>query len=256
MPRTEWPPYRTVAELTHKHFGRPAVVMGGGPSLTPANIRLAPTDAVFLSANDHGLRFLSDHPELGLRASYVVACDKIEERVRYDVRYKRERPWGVPLITRKCYGDFRLVHMPAPLTGLVSAWVARLMGCSPIIVIGMDLYSGATYHDNSKATSAGKCTSAREHRLGWHKLRNTYRAMYRAIGCHDFVREELGVYDPREPVESPRDAYELHVDNPEVPVLLTRPATLYTRRMAPGIVIHVGEKEAANLISQRQAVRA
>jgi hypothetical protein len=256
MARTEWPPYRTVAELIHAHVGRAAVVMGGGPSLTPANIRQAPSDALYISANDHGLRFLADHPKLELRASYVVAVDKIPERLRYDQRYGRERPWNVPMITRKCYGDFRVLHMPAPLTGLVSAWLARLMGCSPIIVIGIDLYSGATYHDQPKAASNGKTISTKEHRQQWRQLSIEHPAMYRALGCHEYVREVLGTYDPAEPVEPPLSAAELARGNPEVRVRIIQPAEIYLRKFSPGTVIDVGVKEAACLINERKAIKA
>lgn len=256
MPRTEWPPYRTVAELIHAHVGRAAVVMGGGPSLTAANLRHAPPDALYISANDHGLRFLADHPKLNARASYVVAVDRIEERTRYDVRYGRSRPWHVPIITRKCYGDYRLLHMPAPLTGLVSAWLARLMGCSPIVVIGMDLYCGPTYHDEPNARSNGKCTSARDHRQQWRQLTTEHPAMYRALGCHEYVREVLGTYDPTEPVTPPLGADELARGNPEVRVRITQPAEIYLRKFAAGTIIRVGVKEAAALINERKAIKA
>lgn len=198
MPRDAWPPYRTVRDLIHAHVGRPGVVIGGGPSRTAA-IAATPTDAIFISTNDHGLRELKRHPAPPRRIHYTVACDRIERRARYDIGKGGDATaWGVPVISRHMWADYRLLFLPGKSSGMAAAWLLRLMGCTPIILTGMDLYTGGTYADDPTARSSGKTVAAVEHLRRWRVLAKAYPAMYRVIGCDKRLAADFGYYDPEE----------------------------------------------------------
>lgn len=204
MPRAVWPPYRPVRELIHAHRGRAAVIMGGGISM-PVGLDQAPADALYISINDHGVRRFKREPKryAGRVISYVVACDDIEKRARFDVGKGGDgSPWNIPVISRHMWADWRVLFMAGPSSGKVGAWFARLLGCSPIILTGIDLYIGGTYHDDPKAESTGKLLTDLQHLQNWNKMVKQFPAMYRTIGCHPKLTKALGRYDPAEPVQA------------------------------------------------------
>ena len=170
------PPYRTVRELVHTHVGRPAVVMGGAPSL-PDEIEQCPKDALYLSANEHGVKLIAERfPDR--RCSYIVALDKILDRL--------DR-WGVPIVSRHAWADYVILRFRLPdggqNSGMAAAWLARLMGCAPIIVIGVGCYSnGQAYWHAPKAQTNGFVTPPKEHIARWMMFKRMYPAMYRTIG--------------------------------------------------------------------------
>lgn len=138
---------RTLRDLIHAHAGRPAIVMGGGPSLPWAfvpffNTLGLPADAVLISANAHGCR-LADHG-FCRRPDYIVCVDNIEAQLR---------PWGVPIIARREWADVVMFQKPVHGSGRVAAFVAWVLGCSPIILAGMDVYTGGVYYDDPDAFS-------------------------------------------------------------------------------------------------------
>lgn len=263
MPRQDWPPYRTVRSLLLKHVGQAAVVMGGGPSLAK-HIHEAPSDALYVAVNDHGLRLLKDRcATLAPRqAAYVVACDKIEERARFDIGPRdlpppaRDRaPWGLPVVSRHVWADYRLPFMPAPNSGMSAAWLARFMGCAPIILTGMDLWSGATYHDAPNATSSGRAATAAQHLRRWTTMLSTYPGQYRTLGCSPLLAEKCAHYDPAERAADPPDADSLVRELQTQWCRLTRDAEVSQRRFPSGAVLelHIGEVE--RLVKTRRAVR-
>lgn len=160
----EWPAYRTVRELVHTHVGMPAVVIGGGES-APASIDECPIDAVHISANGHGFHLRP--------CQYVVALDK--ESIGH------RRP-GTTLVSRYPWADYRILESPAPSSGIAGAWLARLMGCTPIYIVGMDCYRGGTYFHNPTAKSSGKSQSVETHVNRWLKFLQQFGADYRFIG--------------------------------------------------------------------------
>lgn len=261
MPRQSWPPYRTVRELVLKHPGVPAVVMGGGESLAKY-IEQAPVDAIYLSVNDHGLRLLKDRPELNRRASYTVCADAIEERVRADVGFpdlpgppRDGKPWGVTVIARHPWGDFRLTNMPVPNSGMAAAWIARLMGCAPIILMGMDLWERGTYHDAPKARSSGKSAPAATHLERWCTLLATYPAQYRVLGCSPLLREKCAHYDPHEPRAPVLDRDKLNRDLRSRFVRMKVDSPVSHRPFKAGEVVELQAKEADTLLRLGKAIR-
>lgn len=113
--------------LQDRHKGRPAVVLGAGPSL-PGQLSMIPEGAVKIAVNE--------------RPSKLVDCDYI---VFYDdntVQLVR----GLHGETVSPYGssDYQ-VDDTAWFGGSSShtaAYIACFMGCEPVILMGMDLYQG------------------------------------------------------------------------------------------------------------------
>lgn len=163
MSREKWPRYRTVRNLIHRHVDRPGIVIGGGPS-APAQIEKCPTDAIVVSANDHGFK---------LRAcDFIASLDRIEQRVRAH---------DVPLVSRHLFADYRVLQPPQPNSGILGAWLLRLLGCSPIYLVGMDCYDGQTYFHDPAAKSSGFAQSPREHLERWRAFLKAFPGNYAAF---------------------------------------------------------------------------
>ena len=254
-----WPPYQTLAPLVHAHAGRAAVIVGGGQSIRTA-LPKCPSDALYIGVNDHGARYLKDHAELGRRIDYIVACDKIEERARADVGLpgmtRDGTPWGVPVISRHPWADHRLLYMPGTCSGQAAAWVARFMGCAPVILVGMDLYRGSTYVDAPKAKSSGFLITDMEHAKRWWDVVRRYPYQYVTIDCHILIADRFGVYEPgmeaAAPIERERLIAELQISR----IQLRRDTLIDQRPFHAGDVVEVSRKEAENLTKQRGAVFA
>lgn len=155
---------RAVSWLVHRHAGEPAVVIGGGMS-HPAGMQRVPGPeaAVYISANDHGAK---RYP-----CQYICCLDMIEERLR---------PYGVPIVSPRRYGDFRIFRNPCAQSGMLGVWLAWVMGCSPILLVGMDCFRGGTYHDDPDATSSGTRIQLKSHLTRWQALGERLGADIRA----------------------------------------------------------------------------
>lgn len=227
-------PYRTLRELVHAYKGMPAVVMGGGPSL-PGELERCPGrgQALYISANDHGAKLVG--------CDYIVAHDKIEERLR---------PFGVPLVSRHLWADIRYVTFPAANSGVIAAWVAAMFGCAPIHIAGMDCWTGGTYWHDPNAKSAGHLLSRDVHLGRWRQLMTTAPAEYRPMGSvlGDAVRA-WAVQTPAGP--APREACLASVAG--VVVRFERDATLKTRRFRAGERVELTKHEAQKFVGARQA---
>jgi hypothetical protein len=255
MPRTSWPPYQTLRPLIHAHVGRTAVVMGGGPTLAEA-MKIAPADALYISVNDHGLRFFKRRGD-PRRCSYVVACDKIEKRARFDCRDPGDdgQPWGLPVISRHMFADYRLLHLPAPNSGMSGAYFARLLGCAPVIITGMDCYTGGTYHDDPKAGSTGRNIRPADHRSRWTKLGVQYPGMYRTIGCDPVLARHFGTYNPEEKPEAPAPLAQLVQELRRFRCVLKAEATICQRPFKSGQVLDLMQREVEQLMKEKRATR-
>lgn len=240
-----WPPYQTLRPLIHAHVGRTAVIMGGGPTLIDA-MRIAPAEALYISANDHGCRLFKNTPGETRQVSYIVACDKIEFRVR---------PFAIPIIGRHMWADYRLLFMPGPSSGMAAAWAARFMGCAPIILTGMDFYTGGTYHDDPQAASTGKNIAAKSHAVRWQSLVALYPAQYRTIGCYPGLANRLGIYDPKERAAPPIAREQLLKELRSEHVRLKIESMISMRIFPAGAQLELHVEEAKKLFKTRRAER-
>lgn len=155
----------TLTKLVHAHWGRPAVVMGGGPTL-PDDMAKCPQGALLISANEHGCKLT--------KCDYIVCCDEIEKKVR---------PYNTPIIGTKLWADYRVFEKVVPNSGALACMVAWVMGCAPIIIAGCTLYQGATYWHSHGATSTGQLLTLDRHLARWSRLRDLFpNAMFRVTG--------------------------------------------------------------------------
>jgi len=241
MPRS-WPPYQTLRPLIHRYVGRAAVVMGGGMSLDES-MRRTPAAALHISVNGHGCRHFLRHPDPDRRCEYVVACDKIEPEVR---------PFGLPIVSRHMWADYRLLFMPRASSGMAAAWVARAFGCAPIILVGMDCYVGGTYMDRPDARSTGHSVPLSIHLKRWGELAEMFPAQYRALGGHKEVRKILGAYDPDEPA---RPAAVESIDLRGELLRTTAACTIAAREFPAGVELELMPREAKILADKGKGVR-
>jgi hypothetical protein len=136
---------RVISELFETYRGKPALVIGGGPSVL-VDLPTLPVDfrpSLVLSANEHGTkqdRFAVD---------FIVNCDKIH-CMRHEPMEPFLRQFGVSIINRWSWADVRLEDWTfSGNSGTTSVAVAAALGCSPIVVTGIDFWStGRRYfHD-------------------------------------------------------------------------------------------------------------
>lgn len=187
---------RPLADLIHAHAGRPAFVMGGGDSL-PKDLERAPRDCVYISANQHGC-FLRT-------CDYIVAIDswfKKDFKTPQGTTM-RMRDFGVPVISvRREDADIRMFEKPTSNSGVSAAWVAWVMGCAPILIGGMDCYTGGTYFHDPKAQSSGRSVHLTQHLGRWAKLPQVAPdGMFRVMSGP--LVGLFPAYDPAEAVRSP-----------------------------------------------------
>lgn len=125
--------------LRDAHKGRVAVVLGGAESL-PSEFWRCPWDAVRISANEHGCKFT--------RCDYIVALDDLTEKLQ---------PYGVPRIgPYLTYEHPYLDKWTVANSAAFGCYVALVMGCSRVIVTGVDCYRSGYWHHETAPKVAGK----------------------------------------------------------------------------------------------------
>lgn len=147
---------RVMGALVHRHIGRPAVVMGGAPSL-PDELQSCPENAVYISAKEHGAMLRI--------CDYIVCVDDVEQEQRGYAR-------GAPIIAPHPWGDYRIFGAPVPNTGATALWCAWIMGCAPIIVVGCQLYTTGTYFHDPRRMVTGRNQSVDEQIKRFKKIVN------------------------------------------------------------------------------------
>lgn len=163
------PANRTLFDLVYAHAGRPAVVCGGAPSL-PSDLQRvydSPTWswAKFISANHHAFKAtLEPRPWV----DYIACCDNGPN----DENRKLLRTFGRPIVSPRRWADFRVLAPTISNSAAVGVYVAWAMGCAPIIVCGVELYTGGTYFDDPEAESSGHTITLQQHLQRWSKLKH------------------------------------------------------------------------------------
>lgn len=143
----------TIGAYVGKHYGKPAVILGGGSTLQD-DLAQTPAGAVRFAVNMHA-------HIAGVLADYAVFCDN-PGRAFYSELPPREitprishhgAPWSDIHLT-PAVPDFGF-------TSGVATWVAQLMGCDPVIVCGMGCYQDRAYcHDLAQHPRASELHAA------------------------------------------------------------------------------------------------
>lgn len=165
-------------KLIGAHEGQPAIVICGGPSapdqLEEVRGKLK-ADPVLISVNEHGCKLE--------KCDYSVSLDNIEPKMR-DCDTVRITPYR--------WADVKLVgHWNASNSGRTACWVAWKMGCTPVVIIGADLYQTGTYWWDTNAHSSGKNTKLEGHLREWSVVPN--RVPAEILACAGGPLVEHGV---------------------------------------------------------------
>lgn len=123
---------KLMSVFRNKYAGRPAAVLGGGPSL-PGDMERLPKDCVLIAVNHHALKLCkpsfmvyNDHPDdfSGLdEAVRTFKGIKVSPEPTSDIKFDVEVWTGF-------------------YSSNLATWLALWMGCDPVLLCGMDCYQG------------------------------------------------------------------------------------------------------------------
>lgn len=133
-----------MSALKDFYAGRPAGVLGGGPSL-PMDMARLPKDCILIAVNYHAFHLCDP--------DFMVYNDQPDsDPVLFDAV---RRPEGAVRVSPDPTSD--VIFDVDVWTGFYSsntaAWLALWMGCSPVILCGMDCYQGdqVYFHEYNRA---------------------------------------------------------------------------------------------------------
>ena len=148
---------QSVGDQKDRFKGRPAVILGAGPSL-PAQIKHIPENAVKISINER--------PPLLIDCDYVVFYDFNTIPLVGEINAKKISPFNG-------YSEFWIdsdVWFNG-WSGSAAVWFACYAGCKPVILMGMDLYQGEkeyfTDENPGKFQSSGGTVPLEKHLAAW-----------------------------------------------------------------------------------------
>lgn len=130
-----------ISSLFDKHYGKPILVIGGGPSVN-GDLADLPLDyfSAVISANDHGMR------QHKFKVDYMVNVDKTHLERRMPMR-EFMRPFKTPIINRLSWSDYRLPYWKLVTnSGLTAVAVASVLGGHPVVTTGIDMWVGGNLY--------------------------------------------------------------------------------------------------------------
>ena len=150
-----------ISALVGRFAGRPAIVMGGAPSLE-SDLEQIPDllkeQAVWISANEHGVMYLV---QSGLAPDFVVANDRHHQDTGEPMLARIRKVTGAPVISHRHQGDYRIHDTKywnlSTNSGLMAIFVAWLLVGPQGLVIptGIQHYQKGTYWHDTEAVSSG-----------------------------------------------------------------------------------------------------
>jgi hypothetical protein len=159
---------KLIFSLLGAHVGRPAVVIGGGPSAPRQWDKAAANldNPVLISANGHAFK-------LGTGADYIFCKDHRSTETK-ELMEPALREFDVPIVSRYYWADFRVVRWPVTgNSGMMAIGLAAMMGCCPIVPIGFDAYQNGTYFHNLTVTNVSLGRPEGHWRSRYQRLRDT-----------------------------------------------------------------------------------
>jgi hypothetical protein len=190
-----------ISKLVNSGAGRMGIVICGGPS-APSDLKKIPNaeKALMVSANGHAFK-------LKLKPDYIWCKDHIRvypgymDRGRHREYMERElRPFGVPIATPNFWGDFRAADWALTQfnSGQQALAFLTLLGCAPIIPVGMDCFAGDLYFHCKDAPNI-----SRGRKPGyWNSRIQKLKAALPGApirGVSGLVRDIFGPYQPDKP---------------------------------------------------------
>lgn len=239
------------ADLKQTHPGRPAVIVGGGPSVAD-HLDEWPDNAIVIGVKEHATL-------AGIRQDYLVSYDNIWTVDRYnplkpliEALPEDKRP---KLISRFPWADYQLTNFfNKPNSGLVATWCAHIMGCYPIILTGMDCFSSDAHYFHDKAQSPNGHKYAKDPRYYQRQWREVtmqpecQSIVLRVLGDVGPLPEVFGQYDPNEVIEPPKAPDPITFDIEGPLVKFTRNTLVQGQHMMRGGYAYVSDREARNIV--------
>jgi hypothetical protein len=209
------------------------VIIGGGMSRSTQMALAPPADqAIYISTNAHGLeRWPCD---------YTVCLDNIEDQLRQ---------WDVPIVSTRRFANIYVLEQKVCQSGMLGAYIAWVMGCSPIFLAGIDCYQGGTYEDDPEARSGGRKIPLKNHLMRWRKARALIRGDVRTFGGP--LAELFPVHDSTVPAKPAWPAERLYREVGGTVVQFEVPHRLAPVDYARGSIVELPDREAKKLQPRR-----
>lgn len=164
-------------QIHGKHEGQPAIIICGGPSAPEQlkKVRSKLKDPVLISVNEHGCKLT--------KCDYSISLDNIHKKM-VDCDTQKITPYN--------WADIKLTgHWNASNSGRTACWVAWKLGCTPVVLVGADLYQTGTYWWDKKAHSSGNNTRLPNHIKEWEVV--PHRVPAEILTCAGGPLVEAGV---------------------------------------------------------------
>lgn len=122
-----------LSELRDTHAGRPAAVLGGGPSLR-GDMAVLPGGCITIGVNYHAAM-------IGIEAAYMVYNDDPQSD---PLLWQAAKDFGGIRVSPDKSSDvaFDVEAWTGFYSSNTATWLALWMGCDPVLLCGMDCYQG------------------------------------------------------------------------------------------------------------------
>lgn len=135
-----------LANMANRHLNQTALILGGGPSLLD-DLKRAPAGALKIAVNDHAFH-------VGIQPDYMVFMDDphLKPELLRIVNECNTEERGLRVTEGLAFTDIDLrgVVRPDARSGIWAGWFAMYLGCAPIILCGMDLYTTGNVYCHNK----------------------------------------------------------------------------------------------------------
>jgi len=121
-----------MSNLQDKYSGRPAAVLGGGPSL-PSDMKRLPARCLLIAVNYHALHLC--HPDFMVYNDQPESDPELLEAVKKTKAIKVSSDLSTNI-------EFDVPVWTGFYSSNTAAWFALWLGCDPVILCGMDCYVG------------------------------------------------------------------------------------------------------------------
>ncbi len=200
-----------VTALFNRWEGRPALVIGGGPSVNRDLKTLELVPDLVISANEHGM-----HQDR-FKVDLITNVDKIHCGLRVPME-QILRPFGVPIVNKHSWADYRLPDWTmSGNTGMQAIALAALLGANPVIVTGIDMTGPVYFHD--KGAKPRKDDNVKRRGAARRRQRETIKPLVKfCVGARirpmsGPLTEWFDRYDPAEKVKGSRPVgYRLRIE--------------------------------------------